>query len=653
MQRHITEFLGPIFAKEIIEIARRWRYYLCRTVYAVSLLLVMLIAWEQYQVFAARVGIGNSLARFAGVVFTATSHIQYWAVYLLVPAFLCGVVAGEREERTLELLFITPLSDREIVLGKLFSRVAAMVCVILCGVPVVSLIMLFGGVAPESIWRVLAATLLAIFFAGSHAVYFSVIANGPMEALTRTYVAFFFWLAGLPILAWGFREILQASVGSVSDELAEYLAPIYMSLAPVYLIYPLVSFWGAVDETYHTTLAFTYGGWSWPLSFLVPALWAVFLSWRAIRWLRQTPRPRVDWTRWLPWVAWLRRRSARPALSAARRAKAGTTWFGRAVANPLWLRARLTPVYDRAGSIRRLQWLGWTVVLLGILLMLIFSPKDLTEDGCGIAFQAPTWGALALVIALVAGHSLIGDRRRGFLELVIVTPLTGREVVDGTFLALWEHLRRLLWLPWLLGILFCITGASSVGGTIFSLVTATLFCSLLACQGVACSLAAQTTPGAVVATFVLPFAVVMVMPIAALGFRENHGPALWIDFAIWFAVTWIWAWWRLNAASAACCLTALHLVLIALAECWTYGERGDQYPMAAMHPIFLVVAPLVSRGPGSYQDAWTRYWIAIELCYWAALALNIVLIRWWLTRHFDRLVGRTLATPPKRRADSP
>ena len=133
MDGRIAQFLGPIFAKAITEIARRFRYYLCRTVYGAALVLIMYIVWQEFQVFAARVGIGNSLARVAGAIFTATSYVQYWAVYLLVPAFLGGVIAGEREERTLELLFITPLSDREIVLGKLFSRIAAMVCLILCG----------------------------------------------------------------------------------------------------------------------------------------------------------------------------------------------------------------------------------------------------------------------------------------------------------------------------------------------------------------------------------------------------------------------------------------------------------------------------------------------------------------------------------------
>ena len=300
-------------------------------------------------------------------------------------------------------------------------------------------------------------------------------------------------------------------------------------------------------------------------------------------------------------------------------------------------------------DIERLQWLGWTVVLFAMLMVLIVSPDGLTSDGCSIAFQLPTWGVIALVSALVAGHSLIGDRRRGFLEQVIVTPLSGQEIVDGTMLAMWEHLRRLLWLPWLLGIFFCITGASPVLGTLMSLVTATLFCALLSCQGIACSLAAATTAGAVVSTYLLPLAVVFVMPIAALSYRENQGPALWIGCGSWLAVTWSLAWWKLNATTVGCLLTAFHLGLIALAECWTHDNGQTWYPMAAMHPGFLIVSSLAKPERGAGQDIWNRHGIAIVLCYWAALAVNIALIRFWLARHFDRLAGRMEAKASRAR----
>ncbi len=631
MQQGIGEFLGPIFAKEVIEIARRWRYYLCRTAYGATLVLIMFVAWEETQNLAARMGVGNTLARIAGAVFLAASHVQYWSVYLLVPAFLCGVIAGEREEHTLDLLFITPLSDREIVLGKLASRVAAMVCLILCGVPVVSLLMMFGGIGPDSIWRVLAATLLAIVFVGSHAIYFSVVTKAPMEALARTYAAMFMWLAGLAILAWAYREFLQATQFTIPTEIEDYLVYIYLA-------YPLASFWAAVNETDYTRITLLYGSWAWPASFITPALVSVFLLRRAVRRLRETPAPRLSWARWLRWGK-RQKREPNPVRVAAQRRRAGR-WGGISIENPLWLRARLTPVYDRAGAIGRLQWLGWIIVVLALAVMAIFKES---YQGYNIAFEAPTWVVLMLVTSLVAGHSVIGDRRRGFLEQVIVTPLTGREIVDGTFLALVEHLRRLWWLPVTVCVFFWMFGSTSGLGTFLSAGSATLFCLALMWQGMACSLAARTTPGAVVSAFILPVTAIFLLPFVTMLFRQDHAYALWNGVGASMIVTGIWMWKRLNAASVGCFWTAVHLGLTALAVSWAYEDRPDcQLPETGMHPIFLIVAPLVRdemRQLGQ-DDPWSRHWVQLILCYWMALGLHMALLRLWLARQFDRLVER-------------
>src|SRR5262249_32207211 len=278
---------------------------------------------------------------------------------------------------------------------------------------------------------------------------------------------------------------------------------------------------------------------------------------------------------------------------------------------------------DRVGSLVRLNWLGWIIVLFAITVMAIYSPRNLTEEGFNIAFLAPTWGILLLVTALVSGNSLIGDRRRGFLEQVIVTPLTPREIVDGTYLAVWEHLRRLYWLPLALLVFFCITGASPIAGSLQSLVTAAMFLGTLTWYGIACSLAARSTAGAVVSAFVLPATMVFFIPMVTLSFREDHAIVLWVIIGVWLVVTGIWSWQKLNAGSAGCFLTALHLVVIALAQCWTWAGPGrrEEYPMAAMHPIFMIVAPLF-RHERSYQDAWIQYGAVMEICYWMGLAIN-------------------------------
>jgi len=125
MQRALSALLGPIFAKEMVEISRRRRHCFNRILYGVALLAALVCGWYGWRdgTFSYNGGKfsyngGNSIqdaARIANVLFVSLYFIQYMAVYLLVPMFVAGVIATEREDKTLDLLFTTHLRDHQIV----------------------------------------------------------------------------------------------------------------------------------------------------------------------------------------------------------------------------------------------------------------------------------------------------------------------------------------------------------------------------------------------------------------------------------------------------------------------------------------------------------------------------------------------------------
>ncbi|MCI0377590.1 MAG: ABC transporter permease subunit [Gemmataceae bacterium] len=626
-----------------MEIARRSRYYISRVLYAVTVLVVLLLVWEQFGWFTRGGWSWNTRARLVSILVMTVSIVQFAAVFLFVPMFLCGTVVGEREDQTLDLLLTTHLSDREIVLGKLSSRVVAMACLIFCGLPVMSLILLYGGgIAPEQLWRILAATFLAILYAGAHAVYFSVISTSTLEALVRTYWWLAVWLVGVPLLA-----------AAALDDAPRF---VWMAaLAVALFVNPIGVFVVAADELSYDFLARYLGPWFFPAAIVLPLAWSLFLLWRAVVRLRQTPVPFLqrlrDWSVLRRLGHWLDRvRTAAANLIGSPRAWLREVFHGTAEdgklatghvearRNPLWLRAQRAPVFDRTGHIRLIQWAACGFAALLVAVVAVFHPGDIDDEETSQAFVSITWAAVAGLVALFAGMSLVGDRRRGFLDLMLVTPLTGREIVDGTFLAVWQHLRPLFWLPWILAAFFCLTGASIPPGALAACVTATLFCCLLAWHGIACSLTARTFPAALVATFLLPLVVLFGAPLLIAMFEDEHGPPLWLLATLFLVATWIWSRRSLGIASVACFCTAVHLALAALASAWTYDGRHDEFPVAAMHPGLLVAWLLDDRIERWFRN---REWFAVVACYWAALAVSILWLRYWLIRHFDWLAERT------------
>ena len=87
-------------------------------------------------------------SRFATVLMEAV----LLAVAAMTPGYAAAAIAEEKERGTLELLLTTPLTDREIVLGKAVGRCGFVLGSVLVGLPVLAATAVLGGV---SLWVLL------------------------------------------------------------------------------------------------------------------------------------------------------------------------------------------------------------------------------------------------------------------------------------------------------------------------------------------------------------------------------------------------------------------------------------------------------------------------------------------------------------------
>jgi hypothetical protein len=320
------------------------------------------------------------------------------------------------------------------------------------------------------------------------------------------------------------------------------------------------------------------------------------------------------------------------------------------VQNALWWRARQTRVYDRAGFIGTLQGVGCITVFLFIFLLMGFDRRPNLDRHSTLMFLVPLWTGLTLLVVILAATSLVGDRRRGLFELVLATTMEPLEVIDGTLLAIWEHLRWSLCLVWYFALCFCLAGLPGPLESFCSALTATLFCLLLSLYGTLFSLLATTTTRALLATFVF-------LALANLGMIEilplGIGPVRWLVWSLSVLVLlagWLAVRWRPTLATLSWYLLSLHFVLIELATALSRQglAKGSDYSLLAIAPAHLIMAPLAGpiwRGSDSSTWAW------IFFCYCGALAVNFIWVRRWAAKRFDRLTGRT--TSPAGRAISP
>ena len=129
----------------------------------------------------------NGMARISEQFAFTLFMIQNLAVMILTPAYLASAIAEEAERKTLDLLFATQLSNTEIILGKLTSRLIHLIGFVLAGFPILALIQFWGGIDMLLIAGNLVNTILNIISVGSFCLLVSTLCRTVTRAVMISY----------------------------------------------------------------------------------------------------------------------------------------------------------------------------------------------------------------------------------------------------------------------------------------------------------------------------------------------------------------------------------------------------------------------------------------------------------------------------------
>jgi ABC-type transport system involved in multi-copper enzyme maturation permease subunit len=236
LRRGWVRLFGPVFFYDLVRTARSSRSFLLRGLYASALLVMLFLGYSEWfaaspyqwlNVFSSENYIPPSQeAYFAEDFFTKFLVVQIGMVFLLTPVYTATAIADEKERRTLDFLLATDLRGREIVLGKLASRLAHLSLFILTGLPVLGFLQLLGGVDPNLVLVAFAGTALTMLSLASLGILNSAYCHRPRTAIFVTYLqAGAFLLLSYPVpglqngnlfAAWKILHI-AASAGDLAN----------------------------------------------------------------------------------------------------------------------------------------------------------------------------------------------------------------------------------------------------------------------------------------------------------------------------------------------------------------------------------------------------------------------------------------------------
>src|SRR5262245_31079004 len=160
--------MGPVFVYEWITAARRWQMYATRALYVALLLAVVTVVWAKNVEPGTRLGPDRRAYEAMGTaLYQAFVGTQLAIILLAAPAATAGSVCLDKARGTLLHLLVTDLTAREIVLGKLATRLIPVLGLVASSVPVLMACSWFGGLDVDALLGAYAVTAgCAVFGCG-------------------------------------------------------------------------------------------------------------------------------------------------------------------------------------------------------------------------------------------------------------------------------------------------------------------------------------------------------------------------------------------------------------------------------------------------------------------------------------------------------
>lgn len=354
-----------------------------------------------------RVGAALAASLFVGFVLVAaeaaprarsigsyTFGIMAWGTFLYCLAQgvrnTADCLSEEKRAGTLGLLFLTDLRGHDVVLGKLAATSINSFYTLLAVFPPLAIPLVMGGVTAGEFWRLVLVLIVTLLFALAAGLLVSSMARDERQA----------W--GGTVLLTGFIVVL---------------VPLVQGLAPI-PIGPTCAFLGLWDTSYSM----------WPGNFWT-GVWSSLLLAAAFLAAASFILPRA----WQDHPSTTRRRSQR---NGGQEAKARAA------------RARLldvNPVVWLAGRNEQDRLPLWSAVIFCSVaaagVWFIYGGAKVVSVSILITFMLLHL-ALSMWVASEACAAFPAARDTGALELLLSTPLTLREIVDGHLLAMTRLFQR-------------------------------------------------------------------------------------------------------------------------------------------------------------------------------------------------------------------
>ena len=398
---------------------RRGAHYMARTASMGLLWIIGLTAWQAAIGWHHSALLGET-ARFSLLLFQIFTFVLLTLLLFFAAISAAGTVAQEKDRRTFILLLITDMRDYEIVLGKLLGSLLPIGLLLLGSVPVLSMLLLMGGVGKEQVFQAVLILAATAFGSGSLGGLVALWRDKTFQSLALSVLFLVFYLClvqGLSIVPWLTGESLTTTQAWLDPFRA--LDAVMEPTAEGLRIHPAYGY-------FITMMAMSIG-----LNLL-----GIF---RLRKW---NPRGEPIMQREIPEEDEDKNR----AHAHAAPGKLRTVWK-----NPILWREIRTLAYGRRPLLIKLAYF----VVLGLIcyyaLSDVIAPTRASRQSFTSAVGLVPVAILSmLLISAQAVTSITSERDGGALDLLLVTDLSPKEFIFGKLLGILYNVKEYILPPLIL-----------------------------------------------------------------------------------------------------------------------------------------------------------------------------------------------------------
>lgn len=479
---------NPILVRVVFAGGRRLRHLWIRTGYLAVLTAAVVVGVLLVQT-PGRASL-TSLAKSASRLFDLVSVVQLGMVCLLAPIFAAGAITQERDSQTFSILLSTPLSNAQIVLGSLLSRLYFVVVLLVAGLPLFCIMMVYGGITGREILLSFGLAAASAALTASMAIALSVIKIGTGRTIFSFYLAIALYLMAIWALAQSPLFIPAESQPAPGRfERMSWLAALH----------PFLSLWVVLNKTPAPEAA-SVSHHGFPKAYLLAYPAQVYILWclaasallvgASILFVRRGAKLGEP-----TWWGRLFKRSGPSVESGGLSRVPRYVW-----ANPVAWREAKTKAAAGTGGLLRIGL--FAIGLSAGIVLLAYYARGLEAGSVRMWLKGVVGVELGLALFIAtatAATSMTREKEANTLELLLVTPLESRHIVRGKTWGLISFAAPMLAVPFATMVLFVLYDLlsgrlwSASGPIVYPEGLFSLPLVMVACTSLACMIGLKTS----------------------------------------------------------------------------------------------------------------------------------------------------------------